>query len=783
MGINRYYNVPVPADLTGIPAVCVGVNYAEKDGERPALRFIVKRDLTVQIRSFTLVYRFSTASVRTKDPEHPYFRFTYDKADINQRDYIILKGYAPDGGIPEGCTAVVASVTLENGETVSYRTGTFTDPTHLIAASETMEPLLAAYFAQRNAVKTAQEPKKKSPVQALAEKAAAVTVVDVPDVKPVKQSKKSGKKKLLRRHTAETVTVITVILLFIGGVLIFGTRDRTVEKPMDTVVARLLDAGRYGDAYKTAQDKNDTEGMQNVCRTASASYLFAKDYENAYLYAAAAPEPFEREVIDVFISLLITQNRQEEAYEFLTGLPQYTDAMQRVCQSAVDRSLASGDYADAYFYAREAPQSLETYVMEYAAGEIIRDGHVNEDIFAALESLDDSKAFDDMAQKAADKLMDEKSYREAAAVACQIRDDTGRMTAIKSICETGMKQYVNAENLAAASELYTFCTPMMDEASLKKSVQAMIDYSRICGNTAGVIYFTSLSGGDTSSMEIDVEDSSIRRQAELTWFLLTADQKRAFHAREMDLYKEAFQIVSSRIEDITDAVSVAASEHMAVVLRQNGTVSALSNNGRNQIPTLPADNDIVQIDVGRDHVVLLHNDGTVTAMGSNASGQCDVSQWTNVVKVVAGADFTAGLRSDGTLYACGSNISGQCDVDGITGVMDIAACDRTLVLLMSDKTVRLAGNISMGLKRAENFSDVRRIRAGGCCIIAETDEGTYMMAQGTYNANCGSVITWKNTRDFAAGSLCIGRVDQNGSMKIEGDGAPVTHPGYEANGQ
>jgi len=323
----------------------------------------------------------------------------------------------------------------------------------------------------------------------------------------------------------------------------------------------------------------------------------------------------------------------------------------------------------------------------------------------------------------------------------------------------------------------------MDDSSRAKAVQAMIDYSRLRDDSAGVVYFTSLKGGDTSSLTIDGEDESIRSHLGMTWFLLTADQKRAYHAREMDLYKEAFRIENSRIGDISDAVSVAVSEHMAIVLKADGTAAALSNNGHNLTPDLSAVKDIVQIDAGSEHVLLLHNDGTVTAVGSDAYGQCRVENWTEVTAIAAGADFSVGLRSDGTLYACGSDISGQCQVAGITDVMEIAACDQTVVLMKRDGTVELLGDISMGLKRAENFTDIRRIRAGGCCIIAETGNGTYMMAQGAYNANCGSVITWKNLKEFAAGSLCIGRIEQNGSMKTEGDGAPITHPGYEPNGQ
>ena len=192
MGINRYYNVPVPADVTGVPAVCIGVNYSEKDGERPALRFIVRRDLSVKLASFTLLYRFSAASVREKDPAHPYLRFVYDRADINQREYIILKGSAPEDGIPDGCTAVVSSVTLESGEVLSYKTGIFTDPDHPIAASGTVAPLLAQYFTSRNAAKAQPEQKPKSNLQSLAEKAAAAVVV--PELKPANKTKKTAKR-------------------------------------------------------------------------------------------------------------------------------------------------------------------------------------------------------------------------------------------------------------------------------------------------------------------------------------------------------------------------------------------------------------------------------------------------------------------------------------------------------------------------------------------------------------------------------------------------------------
>ncbi len=792
MAIRQYYNVPQPEPAEYLAAVCVCAAYGRKEDGKPYLRIIVRRNLSVPLSSFAVVYRFSSRPVRLKDEANPYSRFIYTGSDINEREYIMWSVDAPDE-IPDGCIAVTAKIVTVNGEEINCSPSRYTDaeinqvdPENVDTVSRPLREYLEYRRSRREIpVEPTSVPKEtvESPVSSLARKAEAAAVIDEPDLRTMeKAAKKYKKRKLLRRHTAQAISGILVLALLVGGVVFLGSRYQPEEKVVDTVTARLLDAGRYADAYKNALDINDIEGLQNVCRTASAGYLFAKDYENAYLYAAAAPEPFEREVIDVFVSLLITQNRQEEAYNFLAGLPQYTNAMQRVCQSAADQCMATEDYAGAYFYAQQAPQSLETYVMEYAAGKIVQGGVVNDRIFAALETLDDSEAFDRMAFEASEKLMEEHSYREAAAIACQIREDAERMAEIKTICEAGMKHYMSRGRMEDAAELYEFCSPMMNEASCNKAVQAMIDYSRLRDDTAGVIYFTSLKGGDTFGLTVDAEDESIRRQLEMTWFLLTADQKRAYHAREIDLYKEAFRIENGRIGEINDAVSVAVSEHLAIVLKKDGTAEALSNNGHNQMPDLSGAADIVQIDAGGSHVLLLHNDGTVTAAGSDTCGQCQVETWTDVTEIAAGADFSVGLRADGSLYACGSDISGQCQVEGITDVVDIAACDQTVVLMKRDGSIELLGDISMGLKRAENFTDIRRIRAGGCCIIAETNDGTYMMAQGTYNANCGSVITWKHLKDFAAGALCIGKIEQNGTMKTEGDGAPIIHPGYEANG-
>lgn len=52
---------------------------------------------------------------------------------------------------------------------------------------------------------------------------------------------------------------------------------------------------------------------------------------------------------------------------------------------------------------------------------------------------------------------------------------------------------------------------------------------------------------------------------------------------------------------------------------------------------------------GYSHAVGLRSDGTVVAVGENENGQCNVSDWRDVVAICAGEYHTVGLRSDGTV--------------------------------------------------------------------------------------------------------------------------------------
>lgn len=76
------------------------------------------------------------------------------------------------------------------------------------------------------------------------------------------------------------------------------------------------------------------------------------------------------------------------------------------------------------------------------------------------------------------------------------------------------------------------------------------------------------------------------------------------------------------------------------------------------IRTLLADT----VSAGVHYTVGLKADGTVVAVGYNEYGQCDVSDWRDIVAVFAGHWHTVGLKADGSVVAVGYNGYCQCNV-------------------------------------------------------------------------------------------------------------------------
>jgi hypothetical protein len=129
-------------------------------------------------------------------------------------------------------------------------------------------------------------------------------------------------------------------------------------------------------------------------------------------------------------------------------------------------------------------------------------------------------------------------------------------------------------------------------------------------------------------------------------------------------------------EDWRDIVAVAAGRGFKYIV-------GLKSNGRVITTNSPVDrymeyskpwktdswNNIVAVATGDEHTVGLKTDGTVVAEGRYSEGQCDVTNWQDIVAVAAGvAGNTVVLKSDGMVFSDGemsalSSGIGPFDVD------------------------------------------------------------------------------------------------------------------------
>ena len=112
--------------------------------------------------------------------------------------------------------------------------------------------------------------------------------------------------------------------------------------------------------------------------------------------------------------------------------------------------------------------------------------------------------------------------------------------------------------------------------------------------------------------------------------------------------------------------SLSAKNH-TVALKADGTVMATGYNAYGECDVSDW-KDVVDVSAGYNYTISLKANGTVVATGYNEYGQCDVLDWVDIVSVSAGHNHTIGLKADGTLVATGSDRNRQCDVSDWTNI-------------------------------------------------------------------------------------------------------------------
>ncbi len=166
----------------------------------------------------------------------------------------------------------------------------------------------------------------------------------------------------------------------------------------------------------------------------------------------------------------------------------------------------------------------------------------------------------------------------------------------------------------------------------------------------------------------------------------------------------------------------------AYVLEQLNTLNAAQAARQNAFEQAREQLPSQVLAVGNAHTVALRTDGTVLAAGDNTYGQCDVSDWTDIVAIAAGAYHTVGLRSDGSVVVSGDNSRGQCGADGATGVVEIEAHAMDTVLRKADGSIVCFGAHDYTPKTA-SWNGVVRLAPAAYGLVGLASDGTAMATE------------------------------------------------------
>ncbi len=479
--------------------------------------------------------------------------------------------------------------------------------------------------------------------------------------------------------------------------------------------------------------------------------------------------------------MLMSDNRFNEAYKIVSQT-NYNGLLQRVCEKATVYYISIGDLESAYVYAYGAPDPFTDTIIDYAAQSVvsISDGKINENAFRVAKMTADDAKFDQIISSMSDILTKNGDYPNALRVMSELRDDEAKPQKTDEVFRAALNHYISRNDYDA---LIAFIEEMSEDTTFKQSKEYILEVAQEecskVGDHACILYlsnhYSDISKISSAQTVISSADKGVRTKFEILYPLLTASQKRAYHANAVTIWNSKPVLIEAghiNGTDIDDAVSVERNSKMLMVLHEDGSVTTHPDDSTAEKYDIPSFGDIVQIALGEEHAVLLHANGTLSAYGDNTYGQCDVAEWTDIAAVAVGQRFTVGLKLDGTLVAVGSNTNGQCDVSRYRNVVDIAACNQTTVILFSDGTVKLQGNRSFGLEEVEGLTDITDVCAASSVILSQRRDGKLYVHGGMLGGDYGSTNDWHGIVSYDVGSVGIVGVDKNGVVYTSGDGLP-----------
>ncbi len=232
-------------------------------------------------------------------------------------------------------------------------------------------------------------------------------------------------------------------------------------------------------------------------------------------------------------------------------------------------------------------------------------------------------------------------------------------------------------------------------------------------------------------------------------------------------YGDAWQRSFALWGDLTHRDALIAGAYHTVALKSDGTAVATGWNAVGECEVSDWKN-LVSVSAGNNHTVGLKADGTVVAVGSNLYGQCNVSSWRDIVAISAGAHHTAGPKADGTVVAAGDNKNGQCEVSGWKNIIAVSVGGSHTVGLKADGTVVSVGKNDHGQCEVSEWKDIVAISAREHFTVGLKADGTVVAVGENKDGQC-NVSDWENIVAVSAGKCHTLGLKADGTMVVVGD--------------
>ena len=234
--------------------------------------------------------------------------------------------------------------------------------------------------------------------------------------------------------------------------------------------------------------------------------------------------------------------------------------------------------------------------------------------------------------------------------------------------------------------------------------------------------------------------------------------------RDLGDYKDSNQL-------IIDFQNYISAGDDTVALKSDGTVVATGDNEFGQCDVSDW-SDIVAVSTGSGNTVGLKSNGNVVSTNSHWSGKGNVRKWEDIVAVSVGYDHTVGLKSDGAVITTGKNDKGQCDVSDWKDIVAVSAGRGHTVGLKSDGTVVTTGKNEDGQCDVSDWSDIVAVSAGNWHTVGLKSDGTVVATGYNHRGQC-DVSGWYDIIAVSAGSGHTVGLKSDGTVVATGDNVDV----------